>query len=293
MQSNRVRLMLVALFGVLALGALTAAAAQAVEAPRWSIGGTDLAEGKTHYISTKIYSTNVRFSTANITISCTTIKLKEGALLGSISGNAGKNNEVFEFETCTVSGTTGGKTITKCKVSQPIVTAPLKSELVESEGAKPAEKKGSLLLLLEPVSGSSLATLKFTTETGGNCPPETKVTGNLAGQVFTDPNTPPTLGTLVTLESGATEATSWLVNFPSTQPKKVVRISGGVASEVAVKGLTSFSEEAQEEGIVLILLAKKNTTTGLLESETTTKWSPLPYYPGRQMGYAAAYDVRG
>ena len=53
MQSSRVRLILVALFGVLALGALTAAAAQAVEAPRWSIGGTDLAEGKTHFITGK------------------------------------------------------------------------------------------------------------------------------------------------------------------------------------------------------------------------------------------------
>ena len=53
MQSSRVRLMLVTLFGVLALGALTAAAAQAVEAPRWSIGGTDLAEGKTHFITAK------------------------------------------------------------------------------------------------------------------------------------------------------------------------------------------------------------------------------------------------
>ena len=63
MQSSRVRLMLVTLFGVLALGALTAAAAQAVEAPRWSIGGTDLAEGKTHFISAKIYSTNTKLRT--------------------------------------------------------------------------------------------------------------------------------------------------------------------------------------------------------------------------------------
>jgi hypothetical protein len=56
MQSNRVRLTLITLFGVLALSALTATAAQAVEAPRWSISGTDLAEGKTHYISTKDYN---------------------------------------------------------------------------------------------------------------------------------------------------------------------------------------------------------------------------------------------
>jgi hypothetical protein len=76
--------MLVTLFGVLALGALTAAAAQAaVEAPRWSIGGTDLVEGKTHFITAKIYSAAFKLKTGAVVISCTKIKLKEGSLLGS------------------------------------------------------------------------------------------------------------------------------------------------------------------------------------------------------------------
>jgi hypothetical protein len=274
MQSSRVRLMLVTLFGVLALGALTAAAAQAVEAPRWSIGGTDLAEGKTHFISAKAYSTNLKLVTGSGTIACTTLKLKEGSLLGSSAGNAGKNNEVIVFETCTVSGSVGGKPIEKCKVVQPIETTPLLSELVESEGAEPANKKGSLLVLFVPFSGSTFATLTFTTEAGGNCPPTTKVTGKVAGQVFTDPNTPPTLGTLVTLESGATEATSWLINFPATQPKNVVRVVGGVAKTEANPGLTAFSGEAFEEGTALVLLAKREAN-GELVTEATN-WSPLP-----------------
>jgi hypothetical protein len=275
MQSNRVRLMLVTLFGLLALGALTAAAAQAVEAPRWSIGGTDLAEGKTHFITAKIYSTNVKIVTANITTSCTELKLKEGSLLGSSAGNAGKNNEVIVIEKCTVSGKVAGKTIEKCKVREPIVTNPLTSELVESEGAKPAEKKGSLLVLYLPPEKTSFATFEFTTEAGGNCPPSgTEVTGKVASQVFTDPNTPPTLGTLVTLESGATEAHSWLLNFPATQPKHVVRIIGGVAKEEANPGLTFFSEPAIVEGTALILLAKREAN-GELKTEETN-WSPLP-----------------
>ena len=178
------------------------------------------------------------------------------------------------FETCTVSGTFGGKTIEKCKVVEPIVTNPLSSELVESEGAEPANKKGSLLVLFVPFSGSSFATLKFTTETGGTCPPETKVTGKVAGQVFTDPNTPPTLGTLVTLEGGATEATSWLVNFPATQPANVVRVVGGVAKTEADPGLTAFSEPADIEGIALFSLAKREAN-GELVSEAAN-WSPLP-----------------
>jgi hypothetical protein len=270
MQSSRVRLMLVTLFGVLALGALTAAAAQAVEAPRWSIGGTDLAAGQTHFITAKAYSSTVKLRTGNVTIACTTVKLKEGSLLGSSAGNAGKNNEVIVFETCTVSGKAGGKTIEKCKVNEPIETVPVLSELVESEGAEPANKKGSLLVLFTPISGTTFTVLKFTTETGGNCPPETKVTGKVAGQVFTDPNTPPTLGTLVTLESGATEAHSWLLNFPATQPKKVVKIEGGNVTTVANPGLTAFSEEAAEEGIALILLANAKKET------EETNWSPLP-----------------
>ena len=274
MQSSRIRLMLVTLFGVMALGALTAAAAQAVEAPRWSIGGTDLAEGKTHFISATRYSANLKLRTANVTITCTTFKLKEGSLLGSSAGNAGKNDEVIIFEKCEVTGTTGGKKIEKCKVKEPIQTTALTSELVESEGAKPAEKKGSLLVLFTPFVGSSFATLEFTTEAGGTCPPTTKVTGKVAAQVFTDPNTPPTLGTLVTLESGATEAHSWLLNFPATQPKHVVRIIGGEAKEEANPGLTAFSEEAAEEGAALVSLAKRNSN-GELEAEATT-WSPLP-----------------
>ncbi len=273
MQSSRVRLMLVTLFGVLALGSLTAAAAQAVEAPRWSIGGTDLAEGKTHFITAKAYSTNLKLKTANGVITCTVIKIKEGSLLGSSAGNAGKGNGAFVFETCSVSGTSEGKPIEKCKVG-PIQTTTLLAELVESEGAEPANKKGSLLALFAPFSGTSFATIKYTTETGGNCPPETKVTGKVAAQVFTDPNTPPTLGTLVTLESGATEATSWLVNFPATQPKNVVRVAGGAVTTVANPGLSAEGEEALLEGIALISLAKREAN-GELVTEATN-WSPLP-----------------
>ena len=91
--------------------------------------------------------------------------------------------------------------------------------------------------------------------------------------MFTDPNTPPTLGTLVSLESGAVEATSWLLNFPATQPKKVVKINEGTVKEEANPGLTAFSEEATEEGTALIFLAKREANGELVSEET--KWSPL------------------
>ena len=234
MQSSRVRLMLVTLFGVLALGALTAAAAQAVEAPRWSILGADLAEGKTHFISAKAYSSRLQSQNCGCCHYMHDIQTEGRVAVRLERGNAGIGNGAFEFETCTVSGIAGGKTIEKCKVQ--FVDGPIKVELVESGGAEPAIKKGSLLVLFVPVSGTSYTTLKFTTETGGNCPFETKVTGKVAGQVFTDPNTPPTLGTLVTLEGGATEAGSWLVNFPTTQPNKVTKIKAGISSEQSQSG---------------------------------------------------------
>jgi hypothetical protein len=273
MQSSRSRLMLVALFGVLALGAFTAAAAQAVEAPRWSIGGTILTAGKTHFITVKSYSNSFTLTTAGNVIACTGLNLKAGSLLGSEPGNAGKNNEAIEFTGCTVTG----PGITNCTVESPasgvVLTVPIRSELVETEKAEPANKKGSLLTLFEPEVGTVFATLKFKAGTGGKCPVETKVAGKAAGRVFTDPNKPPELGTLVTLEGGATEATSWLVNFPTTPIARVTRISGGVASEITVK-LEAFSETAVLEGTALILLAKRNAK-GELETEATN-WSPLP-----------------
>jgi len=277
MQSSRVRLMLVALCSVLALGALTAAAAQAVEAPRWSIGGTDLAEGKTHFISVKNYGKAFTLTAGLVKVECEVVKLKEGSLLGSSAGNPGKNNEVIEFSKCKVSGKVEGKEITKCKVKEPIVTKPVVSELAETENAEPANKKGSLLTLFAPASGTEFAKLEFMKEVEtGICPPNTAVSGGEAiGEVYTDPNTPPTLGTLVSLESGATEAHSWLINFPSTPILKVTLFKEGVATKVTDKGLEAFSEPATLTGTALVLLAKRNATTGELESEETN-WSPLP-----------------
>lgn len=276
MQSNRVRLMLVALFGVLALGALTAAAAQAVEAPRWNVGGFRLGAGETHYIAAETYSPHLALVTGNVTIICAMTKLKEGSLLGSNVGNAGKSNEVVEFSTCTVSGSAGGKAIEKCKVDEPIKTNPIVAELVESEGAKPAENKGSLLTLFEPATGTSFATLKFKVQTEGNCPPETKVTGKVAAKVLVDPeNGTEELGEWVNLEHGTEEKLSWLQSFPAKPITKVVKIRSGVVTEEAIPGLTAFSEIAVLEGTVLLLLADINLK-GELESEGKTKWSPVP-----------------
>ena len=280
MQSSRVRLMLVALFGVLALGALTAAAAQAVEAPRWSIAGKTLelkanGEPETHFISAKIYTTKEftnRFTLTAVTgqiISCLAVKLKEGSLLGTAAGNGGKNDEVLEFYgNCEVKNNGSA-----CKVTEPIVTNNVKSELVLTEKAEPAKEKGSLLTLFEAENTSiGFVTLHFT----GTCTiKEAIVSGKVAGQVLVDPENG-TLGEkLVELPKvNSTEAKSWLINFPKAPITRVGRIKGGVLTEENI-ALTVFGEPgATLSGTTLVLLAKREAN-GLLVSEET-KWSPLP-----------------
>ncbi len=267
MQSYRLTRMgslLLALLAVFAFGAITAAAAQAENAPRWSIGGRDLGENETHYITAKIYTTkaNPRFTlrAAGRTISCLAARLNPGVLLGSSATNPGTNDEVIEFYgNCTVEGNGS-----PCAVTEPIVTANVKSELVESEkGAK-----GSLLTEFFPEKGAEFVTLHFT---GSGCTvATTAVSGSVAAQVLTDPKNGE-LGTLLTLESTQIEATSWLLNAPSSAITKVWLIKGG-EGKTATVGLTAFSEPATLEGTALVLLAKKKN--GVFESEEID-WSPL------------------
>ena len=187
MQSSRVRLMLVALLGVFAFSAVAAAAAQAEEAPFWSIGGTRLAEGKTHYITAKVYNVTgneegftLRSESGQV-VHCPFIKLKEGVLLGSKEGNPGTNDEVIEFfgekgKECTVTGNGS-----PCAPVEPIVTNSVKSELVESEKSTTA----ALLVEFFTTSGP-FVTLKFV---GSGClVKETQVSGKVAGEVREDPN---------------------------------------------------------------------------------------------------------
>ncbi len=263
MQSSRVRLMLVALLGVFAFGAVAAAAAQAEEAPFWSIAGTRLAAGQTHYITAKTY--NVTGNTEGFTLTsetgqvvhCSTIKLKEGVLLGSNIGNPGTNDEVIEFS--------GGCSVlnngTSCKPKEPIVTNPVKSELVESE------KSATAALLVEFFTTSGpFVTLEFE---GTACiAKSTAVSGKVAGEVREDPNNG-TLGAVVKLPNEKIEKKSWLLNFPTTRIAHVWLIKNEIGEETKIE-LVSFSERSTLSGTALILLANAKKET------EETLWSPLP-----------------
>ena len=267
MQSNRVRLMLIALLGVFAFSAVAAAAAQAEEAPFWSITGSRLEEGKTHYITAKVY--NVTGQPAGFTlkaefgqtVTCPFMRLKEGVLLGSKAGNPGTADGVLEIfgepgNTCVVGNNGSG-----CKVKEPIVTNQAKSELVESEKSTTA----ALLVEFFTTSGPFIS-LDF--EGTGCVEKETSVSGKVAAEVREDPNNG-TLGAVVKLPNEKKEAKSWLLDFPTTPIKHVWLIKGGLGEETKIE-LVGFAGEAVLSGTSLILLANAKKET------EETLWSPLP-----------------
>jgi hypothetical protein len=235
--------LLVVLLAVFVFGGLAAAAAQAEEAPSWYRESARLGAGETHFITAKAYSTSVTLTAAGRKVTCGSIKLKEGVIMGSSAGNPGTNDEAIEFSGgCTIEGDGTG-----CKIKEPVVTNNIRSELVESEKGE----KRDLLMVFKPEKGPALATLHF--EGSGCTIKETLVEGEVAGEVFTDPNDKE-LGEKVE-GYGYHEAASWLINFPSTPITRVWLIKEGLGSEVKLKELAAFSEEAVLAGTALVSLA--------------------------------------
>ena len=198
------------LVAVLAFSAIAASVAQAEEAPSWYRESEKLGQGETHYIAAKAYSKAFTLTAAGKKVSCESVKLKEGVILGSSAGNPGTNDEVIEFSGgCTIEGNGAG-----CKVTEPFVTSNVKSELVESEKGE----KGSLLMEFKPEKGLKLVTLHF--EGSGCTVKETIVSGEVAGEVLTDPNNKE-LGEGVKFPLENWQAESWLINFPAIPIKKI------------------------------------------------------------------------
>jgi hypothetical protein len=254
---SRFRLIGVALVAVFTMG-VVAASAQAV--PFWTIGGTRLEAGQTHNITDKQF-TALELSTpeTGVTISCPTLE-SIGVLLGSNEPEPGKNNDVAKFKGgCTVTG--NGE---KCKIKEPITTSPLKSELVENVLNKKEAGKQLLVEFFPENAEKVFATLEFE---GEKCKiKSTKVTGSTAAEVLFDPD-----GDVVELGQTPEQATSWLFEFPAAGHAihEVWLVTAGTGT-VAKVGLTTFGDESEEIGTVLVLLANSK-----FESEEKL-WSPLP-----------------
>ncbi len=246
---KQLKLIATTLLAIIALGALAATAAQAEEAPFWTVAGSRLKASQTRNITAKAFSANLTFSTpeAGITLTCKKLKLNVGVILGSEKGESGKNNGVIEFNECSVSGNGAA-----CTLPNPIITEPLSSELVENVESKKVGKK--LLEEFFPTSGSDIFTIKFV----GTCTSkETKLTGKFAAEALTEAEG------VIELGQAAKQAKSWLLKFPSTSVSEVWLIKGGVGSAVKV-GLDAFGDEEFLIGTTLVLL------------EGEGEWSPLP-----------------
>ncbi len=247
---KQLKLIATTLLAIIVLGALAATAAQAEEAPFWTVGGSRLKASQTRNITAKAFSAELRFSTpeAGITLTCAKLKLNVGVILGSEPGEPGKNNEVIELSECKVNG--NGE---KCTLLTPIITTPLTSELVENVESKKVGKK--LLEEFFPTSGTNIFTIAFS----GECKTkETKFTGKFAAEALTDPGE-----ATIELGQAAAQAKSYLLRFPEVGVTEVWLIKGGVGSAVKV-GLASFGDEEFLAGTTLVLL------------ENGGEWSPLP-----------------
>jgi len=248
----------VALVAVFAMGAIFSASALATSAPFWSINGTRLAAGKTHFISAKPVSAAFTLTTPalGVEIKCTGFSLKEGSLLGSTELNPGTNDEVVVFTGCKLETGNGAP---ECKLtSETLTTNSLKSELVEKAAAPKI-----LLTEFFPVK-QPFITLHF--EGTGCLNLETGVEGSTAAEVTTDNTAEET----TELGKAAKQATSWRLRFPNVENLKVILVKEGVASEVKTE-LTAFADTSIQHGTALVSLAKKNGS----EPEEVN-WSPLP-----------------
>jgi len=249
---TRIKTIGLALLAVFAFSAVAATAAQAEEAPYWSIEGTRLAAGKTFELVAKAKGNQV-LTAGTTTVTCTAFSLNPGAvLLGSNAGEPGKSDETIKYTGCTVAGQ--GST---CAVENGTVeTAPLTNELAY------ASNKKSLVVEFVPVTGKTLATLKFT----GTCAIglSTKVTGVAVAGAFTDAEPP----VLLELPNAVASASSFLLKIVETSSTKIWLIKGGTGTEVETEELNSFGVGSHLAGTALIQLAVHGTPV-------STKWSPL------------------
>jgi len=254
---GRFRLIRVALLPALVLGVVVTSGAQAATAPFFTIGGTRLVAGKTHNFDARAVSTfTLSAPSLGLTIECSSFRTIMAAMLGSNAGLPGKEVEIGLFTNCSMTGLGAG-----CKVTEPIETNPLTSQLVEIAGTK--EPLGEEF---KPTSGKVVGVLKFE---GAECIlNEAAIEGEVATQTLTDNSKEEA----VELGQKAGEAPSWLAKFPAATITGVLSVNTkGEKQSHKLQELTIIGEPLSLEGTELILLA--NTK---LEPDRSGKWSPLP-----------------
>jgi hypothetical protein len=244
----------------IAIGGIAATAAQAEEAPYWSIEGTRLAAGKTAEITAKAVGNQV-LTAGPVTMTCTGLELLKGAvLLGSNAGEPGKSDETIQYTGCTQTG--GGS---PCKIvlkaggeEGKITTEPLTNELAY------AENKKSLVEVFAPASKKKLAVLHF--EGTGCTVTEAPVEGVAVVGVYTDVSG--SAGVLLELPNAVAQAKSFILKLNGVSTTNIWLIKGGTGSAVTTEELTYDGTRMALAGEALILLATNGVSNEKL-------WSPL------------------
>jgi hypothetical protein len=264
---KRFRFIGVALLALFALG-VVASAAQAEEAPSFTVGGTRLVANKTHNIDARAVKPFELTNASGDNVSCQKLGTEEAVLLGSNPGSPGKDNEVVVFSECEL---VSGNGAPKCKlassengaVTTVVKTEPLKSEQVESVVS--GTKGNQLLEEFFPAKGGVFVTLFFT----GECQAAAeKVSGQVVGESLLDNGTETGK---VELGQAPQERTSWLVKFPKPAIASVWLINGSGVGKVSKTELTAFGEVSTQVGTSLVLLASTKFVP-----EPNALWSPLP-----------------
>jgi hypothetical protein len=261
---RRCRVTGIALLTICALGVVIASAAQAESAPFFSIGGTRLVAGKTHNITVRA-TANFMLVTTNSEIECTEIGTEKAVLLGSNSGEPGRDSEVVKLEGCALSGNGEECFLSPVahgsKATGTITTAPLRSEQVERVNG--GTRTNRLAEEFSPASGSTLATLTF----GGKCTAyETQLTGQVAAEILLDN------AGLGRVELGQTpeQAASWILNFPRGVLIKEVWLVSNGTGKIDTLNLSVFGETT-----LLLAQALESLANSKFEAENAL-WSPLP-----------------
>lgn len=205
-----------AMLAVLALGAVVASAAQAVEAPHFKVAGARLEKGKSKEITSK--SGTIEIAIGSILTKCS-VKVASGAKIsGSSKGNSGTGELELEFSECTGSE--------KCSFSGSYTTKPLKLTLAAVENAELSKGKGDQLDALLYETGTGWMKVKF--NTGCYIGSEAIVVGSLAAEVYS-------AGKPVKIGEEPAEAKTVELVFPEPVIRRVTLVEGGVTFEEGVE----------------------------------------------------------
>ncbi len=215
------------LVAVLALSAVAATTASATEGPFFQETGKRLPAGESRELSATSKKAS-RFNTpaAGVAITCTALKVEgNGRVYGSAGANAGTLKGIIKYEACEMTGNGEG-----CEVSsgKTITTRTVKGTL----GYSDSSRTGPLLILFAPISGTNLATVKFT----GTCAFSTSpISGVMVGAAYA-------LGKPV--EVGSNESEGLKPEIVFTTPKKTIWTeSGGTLTETKAE-LRAFTIDA-------------------------------------------------